>query len=393
LGDDDGLYRKYWEGGEAVHFVGKDINRFHSIFWPIFLMAQGLPLPNTVYAHGWFLSDGQKIGKSLGNGVYPEPLAEKYGTDAIRYYLLRCKSFGGDGDFTEAALVSKVNSELANDFGNLLSRTVGMIDKYFGGVLPAEHEGNVFDAEVINAAKTAAENVEIHMDGIRFPEALSEIWALIRRANKYVDETAPWVLAKDPQKRGLLAGVMYTLAESLRIVSILILPFMPRTPAKVWVQLSIEEGELTAWESAKEFGKMGKEVRVSKGEIIFPRIEVVSAPIVEEARANEITIDEFQKVELKVGEILSCEPVKGSDKLLCSQVKVGGEIRQIVSGIAKYYSPGEMTGKKVIIVTNLKAVKLRGVMSQGMLLCAENSDGTLKLVTVEEGALSGAVVS
>ena len=393
--DDESDFEKYWPAD--VHVVGKEIVRFHTIIWPAILMALDLPFPKKVFGHGWLIIDGGKMSKSKGNVVDPVELCKRYGVDAVRYFLLREIAFGQDGNFTNEALIGRINSDLANDFGNLLSRTVGMIERYFGGI------------------KTV-EKTEKYYDDMLFSDALGEIWAFIRRLNKYIDETTPWILAKDESRKDELGGVLYTLAEGLRIISILIEPAMPETPSKCFSQLGITEGELTKWDSVHSFGLTPEGIRVAKGDAVFPRIDVkkelldIEKTVAEkkekaekaekaERKAEktsdkksdknadddkaekEITIDDFSKVELKVGLVLECKKVENSDKLLVSQVRIGDEVRQIVSGIAKWYSPDEMVGKKVVVVTNLKAVKLRGVLSQGMLLAASKGD-RLSLVSV-----------
>lgn len=419
LSEDDSEYRKYWPAD--VHLVGKEIVRFHTIIWPIILMALEQPLPKQIFGHGWLLIGNAKMSKSVGNIVDPKSLISRYGVDSIRYFLMREVVFGQDGNFTNELLLQRMNSDLANDLGNLLSRTVGMIDKYFNGKLPLEQASTDFDDEVIGMAKAVVANYETSMDKLFFHEALIETWNLIRRSNKYIDETQPWVLAKDVAKKAELANIMYTLAETLRIISVLISPFMPNTPNAIWSQLNINADSLKTWESILTFGELQKNVEITKGDIVFPRIDIkkeleslqADSPVAADEtpsreksthKANrqdkeqaielpaEISIDDFAKINLKVGEVISCEKVEGSDKLLKSHIKIGNETRQIVSGIATHYSPEQMKGKKVVVVTNLKPVKLRGVMSEGMILAASDEMGNLNIITVDGEVGNGAVV-
>lgn len=406
--EDDSLYRKYWPAD--VHVVGKEIVRFHSIIWPAMLMALDMPLPKQIFGHGWLVINGGKMSKSVGNVVDPNVLVDKYGVDAIRYFLMREIAFGQDGNFNNEALIQRINSDLANDLGNLVSRTVGMIEKYFDGKLPAERTATAFDADLKATAAEILPKVEENMDQMHFSDALMEIWNLIRRTNKYIDETQPWILCKEEEKKAELANALYHVAESIRIISILIQPFMPLTPAKIWEQLNITEGDMTQWESTKTWGLLPVELSVQKGETLFPRIDMkkelaeLEAAIKasqatsvanqqkakEEKKADEpeypaeITIDDFCKVQLKVGEVLESKEVEGSKKLLRNIVKLGDEQRVIFSGIKSAYAPGELVGKRVVVAYNLKPRKMMGEMSYGMILCAEDGDGKLTVLTTDD---------
>ena len=408
--EDDSLFQKYWPAD--VHVVGKEIVRFHSIIWPAMLMALDLPLPKQIFGHGWLVINGGKMSKSVGNVVDPNVLVEKYGVDAIRYFLLREIAFGQDGNFNNEALIQRINSDLANDLGNLVSRTVGMIQKYFNGTLPETQEPTEFDADLVETAKNTVPKIENAMDKMMFSDALIELWNLIRRTNKYIDETQPWILIKEEAKHAMLANALYHVAESIRIISVLLQPFMPNTPTLIWKQLGIKEG---TWESAKEWGKLPKTLSVQKGNVIFPRIDMkkeleelesaIKASQAtsianqgkkeekEEKEEKEISIDDFFKVQLKVGEIIASEKVKKSDKLLRNEVKIGDEVRVIFSGISKWYSPEEMVGKKVVVAYNLKPRKMMGEMSYGMLLCADDGADKLSLLTLDKDIPSGADIS
>ena len=395
--DDDSDFKKYWPAD--IHVVGKEIVRFHAIIWPAMLMALDLELPKQIFGHGWVLIDGGKMSKSKGNVVDPKVLVERYGVDAIRYFLLREVAFGQDGSFTNKSLIERINFDLANDLGNLVSRTVGMIDKYFGGTLPLVSKSNdESEKNIEDFCLDIISKVESYMDKMQFNNALTEIWNLVRRVNKYIDETTPWVLAKDDANKEKLANVMYTLAESIRIIGILITPAMPSTAKAIFSQLSITDNDLLKWDSIKTFGRLAKDLTITKGNVIFPRIDIEkeledleAIKSTKEEKAEEkteekekISFDDFLKMDFKIGKVLECEKIKKANKLLKSKVKIGDKILQIVSGIANYYTPEEMIGKRVVVLTNLKPVKLCGELSEGMILVASDSDNNLKLITVED---------
>ncbi|WP_342577783.1 methionine--tRNA ligase [Psychrobacillus sp. FSL K6-2843] len=410
MSDDDSLFKKYWPAD--VHVVGKDIVRFHTIYWPIFLMALDLPLPKKVFAHGFIMMKDGKMSKSKGNVVYPEMLVEKYGLDATRYFLLRELPFGQDGVFSPESFVERTNFDLANDLGNLLNRTVSMINKYFGGQIPVNQgEPTEFDSTLQQFAKEAIEKYESNMEKMQFSIVLGELWSLVSRTNKYIDETQPWVLAKDEATKAQLASVMTNLAESLRQIATLIQPFMPNSPKEIMEQLGLTEMYLE-WDKLGKFNVIPEGTQViSTGVPIFPRLdvdeevayirekmrgsvmtsqeEVKEEP--EEEQTEEISIDDFFKVDLRVATVLECEAIPKADKLLKLQLDLGYEKRQVVSGIAKNYKPEELIGKKVIVVANLKPVKLRGELSQGMILAGEKA-GFLTLATVDEKLENGAQV-
>lgn len=400
-------FDKFWPAD--VHMVAKDIMRFHAIVWPAMLMALDLQLPKHLAVHGWITFNGQKMSKSLGNVVDPFILGERYGADAIRYHILREMALGADSSFSNEIMINRINSDLANGLGNLVSRTVAMADKYFGGTLPADREAGDFDAELIAEAEELRAKVDEFMDKTQINNALAEIFKVVSRANKYIDETAPWVLGKDESKKARLATVLYNLLETIRIVSTLLSNFMPTTMPKVWEQIGAAESDIT-YENAGKFGVLPADVTVHRGEIIFPRIDVDKeieelnkiigsnaepeekaddgfepAPI-----ADEITIDDFAKVDLRVALVKDCEKVKKSKKLLCLQLDDGFGGRQVVSGIAAWYKPEDLIGKKVVIVANLKPVKLCGVESNGMICAADTPDGAASVIFPDQDLPCGA---
>ncbi|MHA6260506.1 methionine--tRNA ligase [Sporosarcina sp. CAU 1771] len=407
--DDDALFKRYWPAD--VHVVGKDIVRFHTIYWPIFLMALDLPLPKKVFAHGFIMMKDGKMSKSKGNVVQPEMLVERYGLDATRYFLLRELPFGQDGVFSPETFVERTNYDLANDLGNLLNRTISMINKYFDGVIPTEGlEATEFDKSLTDFIELTVKKYEASMEEMQFSLVLGELWALVSRTNKYIDETSPWVLAREEADRGKLASVMNHLATSLHNIAILLQPIMTNAPKQIVTQLGLEESLLN-WDTLGNFKAIPNGTTViEKGVPIFPRLDpdvevvyireqmAITAPVdVEEEKkeevpeSEEISIEAFMNVDLRVATVIECERIPKADKLLKLQLDLGYEKRQVVSGIAEHYEPDALIGEKVIVVANLKPVKLRGELSQGMIL-AGKSDGVLKLATVDQALENGAQV-
>ncbi|MBQ3118257.1 MAG: methionine--tRNA ligase [Clostridia bacterium] len=387
------LMKKYWPAD--VHIIGKDILRFHTIYWPIFLMALDLPLPKQVFGHPWLLSGTDKMSKSKGNVMYADDLSELFGVDAIRYYLLKEMPYAQDGTITYENIISRYNADLANTIGNLINRTVSMVNKYFDGVIQEECVGE-FDDELKATAILAAKNVTAKMNEYKTSDALEEIMILARRSNKYIDETMPWALAKDESQRTRLGGVLYNLVESIRFIAVLLQPFMPETAKSIFTQINAED---TAWDSLDTFGKTKAGDKVGTATPLFQRLdeakkmEEIEASLLKPAEEvkepeNLISIEDFAKVEIKVGKVLESKYVEGADKLLVSKIKVGNEVKQIVSGIAKFYPPEEFVGKNVAVVTNLKPVKLRGVLSEGMILAASDKKN-LSLLTLDKEIADG----
>ena len=420
--DHDELFRKYWPAD--VHLVGKEIVRFHTIYWPIMLHALGLPLPKQVFGHGWLLFGADRMSKSKGNVVYPEPIVARYGVDPLRYYLMREMPFGADGNYTNESFLTRMNADLANDLGNLVSRTVAMIEKYFGGEVPAATDAVDPETDLPLQEHCAAlpALVEEQMDKLQFSQALAEIWKVIGECNKYIDVTQPWVLGKDPEKKDRLANVMRNLAECVRFTAVLVGPFMPSTPERIFAQLGVEDPELKTWDSLQSFGGITAGTKVHKGDALFPRIDVnkeleaLAAPANAEKKEEkpaekpekkekkeskhdepeypaEISIDDFFKCKIQVARVLACEKVEKSSKLLKFRLGLGkdGE-RTVVSGIQKWYDPETLVGTQVAVITNLKTAKLAGIESQGMILSAMDDNGNLRLMSVGEGVEDGALI-
>ena len=414
-GDSTEQFKKYWPAD--LHLIGKDIIRFHTIYWPIFLMALGVELPKQVFGHPWLLQGDGKMSKSKGNVLYADTLVDFFGVDAVRYFVLHEMPFDNDGVISWELMVERMNSDLANILGNLVNRTISMSNKYFGGIVADKGAAEAVDEDLKATVLEAVKKVEAKMEQLRVADAITEIFNIFRRSNKYIDETTPWTLAKDEAKKDRLATVLYNLSEAIAIGASLLEPFMPETSGKILAQLNTGKRELAQMDV---FGMYESGTKVTdKPEILFARMDIkevmakveemnaANAPAVQtEAEAEEkaddgidleakpeITYDDFAKLQFQIGEIIACEAVPKSKKLLCSQVKVGSQVRQILSGIKAYYSPEEMVGKKVMVVTNLKPAKLAGMVSEGMLLCAEDAEGNLALMRPEKDMPAGAGIS
>lgn len=398
--DNDELFKKYWPAD--LHMMGKEIVRFHSIIWPALLMALDLPLPKRVYGHGWLMLGRDKISKSKGNNIIdPFILSERYSVDAVRYYLLREVPFGQDGAYSNHSFLTRINSDLVNDLGNLVSRTTAMVEQYFGGIIPKSVLSTEFDADLKDICTSAYGKVSDFIDKLMIPEALETIWSIIKRANKYIDETTPWILCKDESKRDILSTVMYNLCEAIRIANTLLCPFLTKCTPKIYEKLGITDDKLMTFDSIKEFGADISGNKVYKGDALFNRLNIekelaeldkiaenaAAIKEVKEEAVNTVTfeelgIDDFAKINLKVGIVTSCEKIEQADKLLKLKVDLGeGKERIIVSGIAKWYTPEDIVGKSVVVVANLKPCKLRGILSEGMILCASDDKDNLCLVS------------
>ncbi len=410
-GDSSALFQKNWPA--ELHLIGKDIIRFHTIYWPIFLMALDLPLPKQVFGHPWLLQGSGKMSKSKGNVLYADELVEFFGVDAVRYFVLHEMPFDNDGVITWELMVERINSDLANTLGNLVNRTVSMSNKYFGGVVSNSGVSEGVDEDLKAVVTSAVKKVDAKMEGLRVADAITEVFNLFKRCNKYIDETTPWILAKDSSTHPRLATVLYNLTEGITIGATLLKSFMPKTADKILAQLNAGEVAYDAlstfgnYESGKKvtdhpeilFARLDLEEVLKKVEERYPSVPVEAANLEKEEEAvmdvepkEEVTFDDFMKMQFQVGEIIECRAVEKSKKLLCSQVKIGSQVKQIVSGIRKYYTPEEMVGKKVMVLVNLKPAKLAGVLSEGMLLCAEDANGELALMKPEKDLMAGSEI-